>query len=187
MLKDLISENQSAFVQGKAISDNVLITHEVLYSLKNYAAKKRVSMAVKIDMSKANGCSGSCNAFLLSPIPSYWMEQQKVLSHLQEESSKETFFLPTYSLYVAKCYQVYAGKLKQMETYQAYELQREVQELTICFLRMIPCFSSRVNTPNCQVLWIFWESMKQPQVRGLIVKNLLSPSHPKPLQKQDKE
>lgn len=53
VLKELISENQSAFVQGRAISDNVLITHEVLHYLKNSKATKRCSMAVKTDMSKA--------------------------------------------------------------------------------------------------------------------------------------
>lgn len=53
LLSHLISENQSAFVPGRAISDNVLITHEVLHFLKRSGAKKSVSMAVKTDMSKA--------------------------------------------------------------------------------------------------------------------------------------
>ena len=34
VLGDIISENQSAFIQGRAISDNFLITHEVLQYLK---------------------------------------------------------------------------------------------------------------------------------------------------------
>ncbi|XP_022568759.2 uncharacterized protein LOC111211768 [Brassica napus] len=53
LLSGFISENQSAFVPGRAISDNVLITHEVLHYLKTSKAEKRVSMAVKTDMSKA--------------------------------------------------------------------------------------------------------------------------------------
>lgn len=53
VLQELISENQSAFVPNRAISDNVLITHEVLHYLKNSGAKKRCFMAVKTDMSKA--------------------------------------------------------------------------------------------------------------------------------------
>ena len=53
LLSGIISENQSAFVPGRAISDNVLITHEVLHFLKTSKAEKRVSMAVKTDMSKA--------------------------------------------------------------------------------------------------------------------------------------
>ena len=53
LLADIVSENQSAFVQGRAISDNVLITHEVLHYLKTSDAQKRCSMAVKTDMSKA--------------------------------------------------------------------------------------------------------------------------------------
>jgi len=53
LLSEIISETQSAFVPGRAISDNVLITHEVLHYLKTSDAQKRCSMAVKTDMSKA--------------------------------------------------------------------------------------------------------------------------------------
>lgn len=53
LLSHLVSENQSAFIPGRAISDNVLITHEVLHFLKTSGAKKSISMAVKTDMSKA--------------------------------------------------------------------------------------------------------------------------------------
>lgn len=53
ILQDIISENQSAFTSGRAISDNSIITHEVLHFLKNSKAEKRCTMAVKSDMSKA--------------------------------------------------------------------------------------------------------------------------------------
>ncbi|KAG7541952.1 Endonuclease/exonuclease/phosphatase superfamily [Arabidopsis thaliana x Arabidopsis arenosa] len=53
ILHDLISENQSAFVPQRAISDNVLITHEALHYLHTSKAKKKCYMAVKTDMSKA--------------------------------------------------------------------------------------------------------------------------------------
>lgn len=53
VLKNIISENQSAFVTQIAISDNVLITHEALHYLKTSYAKERCYMAVKTDMSKA--------------------------------------------------------------------------------------------------------------------------------------
>lgn len=53
VLQDIISENQSAFVPGRAISDNVLITHEVLHYLKISGATKHCTMAVKTDISKA--------------------------------------------------------------------------------------------------------------------------------------
>lgn len=49
----LVSENQSAFVPHRAISDNVLITHEILHYLKLSGAKKRGAMVVKTVMSKA--------------------------------------------------------------------------------------------------------------------------------------
>lgn len=52
LLNLLISKHQSAFVPGRAISDNVLITHEVLHFLKVSGAKVHCAMAVKTDMSK---------------------------------------------------------------------------------------------------------------------------------------
>lgn len=53
VLQEVISENQSAFTAGRAISDNVLITHEVLHFLKLSQAQVRCTMAAKTDMSKA--------------------------------------------------------------------------------------------------------------------------------------
>lgn len=53
LLQELISPSQSSFVTGRSISDNVLITHEILHFLRQSGAKKYVSMAVKTDMSKA--------------------------------------------------------------------------------------------------------------------------------------
>lgn len=53
LLPHLISNTQSAFVTGRAITDNVLITHETLHFLRTSDAKKYCSMAVKTDMSKA--------------------------------------------------------------------------------------------------------------------------------------
>lgn len=53
VLNSIISENQSAFIPGRSITDNVLITHEVLHYLKISTAEKKCPMAVKTDMSKA--------------------------------------------------------------------------------------------------------------------------------------
>lgn len=53
MMDKLISENQSAFVPGRAIGDNFLISHEVLHYLKASKVEQRCAMAVKTDMRKA--------------------------------------------------------------------------------------------------------------------------------------
>ena len=53
VLPTLVSPHQSAFVAGRSISDNVLITHEILHYLRTSSTKKHCSMAVKTDMSKA--------------------------------------------------------------------------------------------------------------------------------------
>lgn len=53
VLQDVISETQSAFVPGRVISDNVLITYEVIHYLKESGATKHCSIAVKTNISKA--------------------------------------------------------------------------------------------------------------------------------------
>lgn len=53
VLEGIVSENQSAFIPGRVISDNVLITHEMLHYLKISGAMKKCPMAVKTDISKA--------------------------------------------------------------------------------------------------------------------------------------
>lgn len=51
----LIAENQTSFVPGRAITDNILVTHEIMHILKSSKATKRCKMVVKTDMTKAYG------------------------------------------------------------------------------------------------------------------------------------
>ncbi|KAF7844038.1 reverse transcriptase [Senna tora] len=49
----LISQNQSAFVSGRKIQDNILVAQEVFHFLKKNKATTKGVVALKIDMSKA--------------------------------------------------------------------------------------------------------------------------------------
>lgn len=50
----VISDNQSAFVAGKHIQDNILVVHEILHLLLHKKKKKdQAGMAIKLDMAKA--------------------------------------------------------------------------------------------------------------------------------------
>ncbi|XP_074293374.1 uncharacterized protein LOC141620388 [Silene latifolia] len=51
-LGELVTENQSAFTPGRAISDNVLIAFELFHYMKNLRASEGF-MAIKLDMAKA--------------------------------------------------------------------------------------------------------------------------------------
>jgi len=53
ILPHVISDNQSAFVPGRLISDNLLVASEILHYMKRKNSGRRGWMASKIDMSKA--------------------------------------------------------------------------------------------------------------------------------------
>ncbi|KAM1948308.1 hypothetical protein ACFX15_008514 [Malus domestica] len=53
VMPKVISDNQSAFVAGKYIQDNILVVHEILHSLMHQTKEDRAGMALKLDMAKA--------------------------------------------------------------------------------------------------------------------------------------
>lgn len=53
MLQDVVSVNQSAFIPNRLISDNIMISYEIMHYLKGRKVGKDGYMALKLDMSKA--------------------------------------------------------------------------------------------------------------------------------------
>lgn len=53
ILPSIISENQSAFVGGRQITDNVLIAHEIMHYIRHKRGGKNGVAAFKLDMEKA--------------------------------------------------------------------------------------------------------------------------------------
>lgn len=52
VLQMLISKNQSAFILGRLISDNIMIAYELMHFLKRKSSGKSGWMAIKLDMNK---------------------------------------------------------------------------------------------------------------------------------------
>lgn len=53
LMQDIVSENQSAFVPGRLITDNALIAFECLHTMQNMGATKNGLCAYKLDLAKA--------------------------------------------------------------------------------------------------------------------------------------
>ncbi|KAM1174400.1 hypothetical protein ACFX19_027537 [Malus domestica] len=53
LMPRVIGENQSAFVAGKQIQDNILVVHKILHSLNHQSQGNYKGMAIKLDMAKA--------------------------------------------------------------------------------------------------------------------------------------
>lgn len=52
-LSGIITENQAAFIPGRMITDNIIIAHEIYYSLKSRKRQANSYMALKTDITKA--------------------------------------------------------------------------------------------------------------------------------------
>ena len=52
ILSTIFSENQSVFVPGRLITDNVLVAFEIMHYLKKRKERKDSYMAIKLNMSK---------------------------------------------------------------------------------------------------------------------------------------
>lgn len=52
LMQKLVSMNQSSFVPGRQIVDNIIIAQEIIHSMRNLKRKKGV-MAIKVDLEKA--------------------------------------------------------------------------------------------------------------------------------------
>ncbi|KAL9687816.1 hypothetical protein QQ045_032223 [Rhodiola kirilowii] len=53
VLPNIISQNQSAFIQGRLITDNILVAHEISHFIQGRSKQKSGYLSLKLDLSKA--------------------------------------------------------------------------------------------------------------------------------------
>lgn len=53
LMNKIIATNQSVFIEGRQIQDNLIIVHEAFHTLKKKRKNSENYMAIKLDMSKA--------------------------------------------------------------------------------------------------------------------------------------
>ncbi|XP_042939580.1 uncharacterized protein LOC122274622 [Carya illinoinensis] len=53
VLQDVISWNQSAFLSGRLITDNIMVAYELLHTMQARQKEREGNMAIKLDMSRA--------------------------------------------------------------------------------------------------------------------------------------
>lgn len=53
VIDKIISKNQSAFIPGRLINDNIMISFEVMHYMKRKTLGKKGWMSLKLDMRKA--------------------------------------------------------------------------------------------------------------------------------------
>lgn len=81
LLPHIISENQSAFVQNKSITDNVLAAFEVIYHMNQRKIGSVGEVALKLDISKAYdrvNWSFLCQRMIIMGFCDTWIDWMKM-------------------------------------------------------------------------------------------------------------
>lgn len=116
VLPCVISQNQSAFIPRRLITDNILATYETLHSIHTRMWSKVGFMGIKLDMSKAYDRLEWAflesvmhklgfpiwNVYVQSPMTSWWTDNRWDTSGLREGCDKVTLYPHTFFSFVLR-------------------------------------------------------------------------------------